>query len=488
MKFSKMLAAITQVLNQDSDTQVDVCMTSEMARRIELWTAMYEDNAPWVDRKKVKSAQLPAAIASEVARLVTLEMKSEITGGSSATYLNEQYQKKVLKSIRRYVEYGCAKGGLILKPYVTKTGLAIQYVQADCFFPLAFDDSGQIQQCVFTEQFRKGQKIYTRLEVHTLQGEQIRITNRAFVATNVYSLGSEIGVNAVDRWSELMPEAVLEGADRLLFGYFKVPLANADDTGSPLGVSVYSRAVELIKEGDRRYSNICWEYEGTQLAVHVATSMLKYNRDLDKFEYPGGQDRLYRNVEYNTGATDKPFMDTFSPEIRDTALFNGFNNQLKLIEFACCLAYGTLSDPQNVDKTATEIKTSKQRSYTFVSDTQLAVLMLNLFDCLIIPVTHIHDLLCPDNCSISNLDLIPEDIQRIRWHFLDNRNGLLRQILAEETEFFCFLISRRSARTIMVSWLGAPFTFLRTLVFLARTFVIPFMRTLPTADRPFRQI
>ena len=125
-----MLAAITQVLNQDSDTQVDVCMTSEMARRIELWTAMYEDNAPWVDRKKVKSAQLPAAIASEVARLVTLEMKSEITGGSSATYLNEQYQKKVLKSIRRYVEYGCAKGGLILKPYVTKTGLAIQYVQA----------------------------------------------------------------------------------------------------------------------------------------------------------------------------------------------------------------------------------------------------------------------------------------------------------------------------------------------------------------------
>ena len=126
MKFSKMLAAITQVLNQNSDTQVDVCMTSEMARRIELWTAMYEDNAPWVDRKKVKSAQLPAAIASEVARLVTLEMKSEITGGSSAAYLNDQYQKKVLKNIRRYVEYGCAKGSLILKPYVTKTGLAIQ--------------------------------------------------------------------------------------------------------------------------------------------------------------------------------------------------------------------------------------------------------------------------------------------------------------------------------------------------------------------------
>ena len=36
MKFSKMLAAITDILNQDSDTEIDVCMTFEMARKIEL--------------------------------------------------------------------------------------------------------------------------------------------------------------------------------------------------------------------------------------------------------------------------------------------------------------------------------------------------------------------------------------------------------------------------------------------------------------------
>ena len=158
-----------------------------------------------------------------------------------------------------------------------------------------------------------------------------------------------------------------------MFGYFKVPLANADDSESPLGVSVYSRAVGLIREADKRYSNICWEYEGTQLAVHIADSLLKLNTSTNKKEYPGGKERLYRAVDYNTGAVDKPFIDTFSPVIRDTALFNGFNNQLKLIEFNCCLAYGTLSDPQNIDKTATEIKASKQRSYTMVSDTQMAL-------------------------------------------------------------------------------------------------------------------
>lgn len=36
MKFSKMLTAVTEILNQDSDTQVDVCLTSQMASAIEL--------------------------------------------------------------------------------------------------------------------------------------------------------------------------------------------------------------------------------------------------------------------------------------------------------------------------------------------------------------------------------------------------------------------------------------------------------------------
>ena len=139
MRFTKMLDLITNVLNKDADTQVDVCLTSRMANQIELWTRMYENRSPWVNNKDVFSANLAPAIASELARLVTLEMKSEITGGNDSGYLDEQYKRKVLKSIRRYVEYGCAKGGLVMKPYITQHGIEVQFVQADCFFPISFD-------------------------------------------------------------------------------------------------------------------------------------------------------------------------------------------------------------------------------------------------------------------------------------------------------------------------------------------------------------
>ena len=63
----------------------------------------------------------------------------------------------------------------------------------------------------------------------------------------------------------------------------------------------------------------------------------------------------------------------FNPDIRDTSLFNGLDKILKRIEFNCNLAYGTLSDPQNVDKTAEEIRSSKQRSYSAVCDVQQAL-------------------------------------------------------------------------------------------------------------------
>ncbi len=371
MRYSKMLMMIQKVLREDSETSIDFCLSSEMARRIELWARMYENRPPWRG-DHVRPIGLPVAIAGEVARLVTLELKTECKGSRRAEFINSEYQK-IIDRIRIPVEYGCAKGGLIFKPYPTATGVNVQTIQADCFFPIAFDSSGNISYCAFLEQFRKGNKIYSRIELHELKKDILTIKNRVFLSTNDFSLGSEININMVDRWAELVPEVSFTNVDKLPFGYFKVPLANAADSDSPLGVSVFSRAVELIKEADKRYSQINWEYESKETAVHIAQSLLKLNPQTQQYEYPEGKERLYREFEYNVGAADKPLLDVFSPEIRDQSYYNGMNNQLRLIEFNCGLAYGTLSDPNNVDKTAEEIKTSKQRSYQTVSDTQAAL-------------------------------------------------------------------------------------------------------------------
>lgn len=370
MNYTILYGEIIKALNKDSPRQYGY--NSEMAANIQLWSKMYENKSPWLS-KTVASANLPVQIAYETAKLVTLELRSEIKGGEVAKYINEFYQRDVLKKLRKFTEYGLAKGSLIIKPIADKTGIRTQFIQADCFFPISFDGSGNLTKCVLADQIRKGRSIYTLLEIHTLNGTTYTIENRLFKSENDGLLGSETSLSEIEAFAELPANFKAVNVKKIPLGFFRCPMANQISSTSPLGVSVYSRAVDLIKEADRRYSNICWEYEATETAVHVAESMLDYDKENDRFNYPGGKDRLYRKVQYSTGAADKPLIDVFSPQIRSTELFDGWNNQLRMIEFACSLAYSTLSDPQNVDKTAEEIKSSKQRSYTFISDTQSAL-------------------------------------------------------------------------------------------------------------------
>jgi hypothetical protein len=292
---------------------------------------MYEGNSPWVreptpdNPTRIVSLGLPALIASEKARMVTLEMKTEINapmaeiainpaaqqmpeqpmpaddraagsdttsnlgtnegnatgagqpnvvpGGANsipmssafaqktqqvptgpterAEYLNGQY-KKVIRQIRRQLEYGIAKGGLVVKPYVVrfnttpKFGSAPQsdvgventqntaqneqknssvqnttkdannapaalqnapaqsnntlyannllnaeiefdFIQADRFFPLAFDANGKVIEAAFiqTKADKAKERVYIRLEYHKLENRTVTVQNLAFESTDM---------------------------------------------------------------------------------------------------------------------------------------------------------------------------------------------------------------------------------------------------------------------------------------------------------------
>lgn len=371
MNYSKMSECINKLVANKSIKAEGVNVSTKMQSAIELWDLMYRNKAPWIN-DKIMSAGIPAGIASEIARLVTLELKTEVAGSQRAKYINCIYEN-VKTELRKQVEYGCAKGSLIFKPYLSNGNVVVQYNQADSFYPIAFDNNGNITQCAFTEQYTTGRIIYTRVELHTLTKTGVVVNNFAYESKTGATLGNEIELSSISKWSDIAASAVLEGTDRLLIGFFKVPIANTVDTDSPLGVSVFDRAKEAIKVADKRYSQIDWEYDSKEAAIHIATSCLRYNANTDRLEYPGGKDRLYRNVEYNSGASEKPLIEPYSPEIRDDSYYHGFNQQLKRIEFDSGLAYGTISDPDMVDKTAEEIRSSKQRSHALVSDIQRAL-------------------------------------------------------------------------------------------------------------------
>lgn len=422
-------------------------VSHKMAEAIDEWTNMYEDKADWIheptasDPTRVVSLGLPAFIASEKARMAVLELQSEITAPKKteevdnpkyqpptsdlmgnihtsgepmtiiqetpqspeerAKYMNEQYQTKLLPKIRTQLEFGIAKGSLIIKPYVVKSkqqnvagmeneqqgeaedkyDIEFDFIQADCFYPFAFDSNGKLSEVAFIQTKTDKDKLYTRLEYHKLTGSNVTITNRVFeneanaVGANTgasVSLGREITLDAVPEWRNLPKSATIKNVDRLLFGYFKMPDANTIDPHSPLGISGFARAKSLIKDADLQYSRLLWEYEGGQLAIDIDRDALMEKQDgsgTTRSAMGQLQQRLYRTIDLGESNTYQPY----APQLRDASLINGLNNILMRIEDVVALSRGTMAEVATEARTATELKILKQRSYSSNLEIQKAL-------------------------------------------------------------------------------------------------------------------
>lgn len=438
-KLKEILKSMMGARTIEQTLHVTPVLSSQMEEAIQLWTDMYKGQPYWVkepspgDATRVVSLGLPALIASEKARMALLELSSEITvpteevekenpdyvppeqdelgniiptaepktiiedkpksNSKRAEFLQEQYLR-LLKHARRQFEYGIAKGGLIIKPYPVFTEsenpnekesvkMEFDFIQADSFFPLAFNASNEITEAAFLETKIERDTIYRRLEYHKWNGTNVEIINRAFKSTqNLTStetsgvdLGKEIQLTEVEEWKDLQPKVTIANVSRPLFAYFKMPEANTIDTTSPLGVSGYSRAVSLIKDADMQYSRLLWEYEGGEMAVNIDRDAFQWladrqgNVDKGHSQLPKGQQRLYRQVDVN----QEELFQEYAPNLRDSSYIQGLNTILMRIEDVTGLSRGTLSDAAAEARTATELKILKQRSYQTNADIQQAM-------------------------------------------------------------------------------------------------------------------
>lgn len=349
-----------------------VAMSTEMETAIASWMDLYKGKLPWL-KAGDRTLGLPAAIAAEIAKMVTLEMQVNITGDSErAKYLREQF-RQVEDNMRLIVEYACAGGGIALKPYIDsieEKTIAVDINTADMFFPLAFNSRKEITSACFLERKVDGRNFYTRMEVHEYRDGKCAVSNKAFVSSNKDDLGARTILSSIPEWSHLSEEPVIiENVDCVLFSYFKIPFGNTVDPLSPLGVSVYSRAVGLIEDADRQYNRLLWEYEGGELAIDASQDI--FPMENGRVVVPQGRERLFRpnNLDPTTTSGDN-LIKTFSPALRNENFYFGLNKILMRIEDTIGLARGTIAEQTETAKTATEIKMTKQRTYSTVSDIQ----------------------------------------------------------------------------------------------------------------------
>ena len=448
---SKLREMLGMISSKDIEKELNInyAISPQMENAIHLWSDMYKDKAPWLHEPdednpvRIASLGLATMIASEKARLALLEFESEISTPTEevevpnpdypgekryatdmdgerfpvpeieppktkteerpvgdtqrAEYLERQY-KKLRKQLRKQIEYGIAKGGLVIKPYIVKdvlpdedaesytvksdikptTEIDFEFVQADSFYPLAFTPAGKITEAAFIQTKQDKSVTYHRLEYHKWENNVVTVINKAYKSTSnsgdlsLSNLGKEISLQEVPEWKDFQPITIIKDVTKPMFAYFRMPDANIIDTKSPLGVSGFARAVNLIKNADFIYSTLLWEYEGGALTIDIDRDALKiddeHGNDYSRLSIL--QERLYRKIDLGSASdTYQPF----APSLRDSNYINGLNTVLMRIEDTCGISRGTLSDAADVARTATELKILKQRSYQTNADIQNAI-------------------------------------------------------------------------------------------------------------------
>lgn len=332
---------------------VTPAISREAMQDINLWYSMYVGQAPWITHDVI-SLNIPAAICRELARPTLAELNVTIEG-TAGKYLTKQFitaQKRFQPALETFL----ALGGGAFKPYIFNGSILVSYCSPNEFQPTRFDISGDCVGGVFKEGIKSNGQYYVRLESHEFENGRYIIRNRAFESTQNGSVGRPVPLNTVPEWEDLQEETPIEGIDRPLFSYFRTPRANKLNPDSGVGVSMYADAVELIRQADTQWERLQWEYKSGERKIFGERSQV----NIERF----GKDRLYAFGPFWSENGD--LLHEFSPAYRDSNVYAGFQGILKQIEFNVGLAFGTISDPMSVERTATEVEATKQRMYATI--------------------------------------------------------------------------------------------------------------------------
>lgn len=332
-------------------------------KNVNNWYDIYFNNAQWLTGY-TRGMNLAKSIVEEVSRTTLNEFNFNIKSENKNIIRSGEYIKN---NYRNIVNNLCVGGSVALKPYITNGRVGVTIVSQK-EFKANYNSFDELVDIWFKNIIESKGKYYVLLENHKWNTDNTYVIHYELRRAEYIkgydknripdTYGREISLTECEETANLK-DVVFENIDKHLCCV--ISLNNT--LSSKKGQAIFADAITNIEDADKLLDMVLWEYEGGQLAID-ADSQLFMTKGSKNYTMPAGKERLYRKLEN----TDNGFnIETFAPNLRDTNYWNGLNKLLRLIETSCGLSYGILSDPQNVDKTATEVISSNQRFYSTIS-------------------------------------------------------------------------------------------------------------------------
>ncbi len=325
----------------------------------------YEHNGNPVNRRQL-SMNLPKVTAKYMSKLLFNEkVKINIDDKAAEEFvLNVLKTNGFTKNMERYIEYGEAMGGFVIKVYHDGKNVKVSFATADCMYPLS-NDSENVDECVIANSFHKNNKYYKLLEWNEWKGKEEKvytITTELYQSDNPDELGGEVSLKLL--FNDIEPVVPLPPLTRPTFIYIKPNIANNKNLTSPLGISIYANALDTLKTLDLMFDSYYQEFKLGKKKVLVPSSFVKtaVNLDGSTSQYFDSTDEAFFLYQGDQDADGKSVKD-ISVEIRSTEFIESINAMLRIYAMQVGLSAGTFTFDENGLKTATEVVSEKSETY-----------------------------------------------------------------------------------------------------------------------------
>ncbi|HFR4157307.1 MULTISPECIES: phage portal protein [Bacillus cereus group] len=378
--FKRLISGIRQVLykmglikgiKKISDKK-DIPVNEESYKHIDMWKALYSGYYDeWHNVKyhtiegqksrKMASLNMAKVVSQEMAALIfnekcSINISDKTLSDDIKNVLDEN---NFIKEFQRYLEYTFALGGTVIKVYWDE-GIKLSYVTADCFIPIAWDNK-HITEGLFVNEISRGDKKYTLLEWHLVEGKEYVIKNELYESKNQGDLGVKVLLSTL--YPDLEEEVRIENLSKPMFVYFKPNTANNLDLTSPLGISLYANALSTLKSLDIAFDSFQREFVLGKKRIMVPASAIRTVIDPQTGipqRYFDAADEVYEAMNFDDGA--KQIQD-ISVELRVEEHTAAINALLNYVSMQVGFSAGAFSfDGQGV-KTATEVVSENSKTF-----------------------------------------------------------------------------------------------------------------------------
>ena len=337
----------------------DIVMSDELINK---WLDIYHGKADWIKysyptltgrkvERKRKSLNAAKLISSELSRLVWSEMPEINTDNDIEQFLKDNnFENKM----PQFTEYGAAGGGYALKLYSKGSKLKLDYVPANMFIPVSWDNKRILEADFISREIIEG-KSYLKIEKH-------RKTETGYnIATEIWQDNAD---GTLKRDKALETESVDIAVSRPLFAYISNPEANNFSMYSPLGISLYSNAIDTLEALDIAFDALSQEIVLGRKRIIVPASATRLFVDTEtgkRVRYFDPSDEIFQ--AFNSEDAQNIKITDNTVELRINELRLAVQTLLDVLATQIGFSAGSFSFDGVSMKTATEVISENSKTF-----------------------------------------------------------------------------------------------------------------------------